>query len=182
MSTITGVIQQMHESGKRFKMDDGNWYSAFAISQVPKGLGVGDTVGFVYTLVEKDDKTYRNIKGNVSKKEGAAPRASEAAPVSRSAPSTGGYSRGAFPVPALDGSRSIIRQNALTQANACVGHYLHHGLQLVSDEHSVEDLARKVIEVARIFEAYSAGDLDAKEAEAAMEEIRKMAMHTDSHK
>jgi len=67
------------------------------------------------------------------------------------------FSRGAFPVDPLDGTRSIIRQNAVTNANSFLA--ANSG-----GEAKIEDL----LNTAREIEAYTSGDLDAEEAKAAM--------------
>lgn len=80
--------------------------------------------------------------------------------------SRGGYDR-VFPVPALSPERAIIRQNALTNARE-----LYVGtLDPKSKGTSLDDAAQHIIDIARIFEAYSTGDIDkaAAMAEAAME-------------
>ena len=64
------------------------------------------------------------------------------------------YARGVFPLAANDGSRSIVRQNSITNAVALYG-------KLTTEETSAEEAAYAVINIARIFEKYSAGDIDA---------------------
>jgi len=59
------------------------------------------------------------------------------------------FSRGAFPVPKLDGSRAIIRQNAVTNANSMMGHN--------GTSYDVGAL----IALAREIEAYTTGDIEA---------------------
>lgn len=158
MATYTGYVQEIKD-GKRLKMDDGNWYGAFSASQC-SGIAVGDYVSFSYqtTPPKPDGRTFNNIKGNVRKDTSKAP----AAPAAK--PAAGGYGQKVFPVPALHGDRSIIRQNSLGHAVEIVIHTCPGGV-------SYEELAEKAIEIARMFEAYSAGDLDAAVAEEAM---RKM--------
>lgn len=87
---------------------------------------------------------------------------------STSTASTGGGSRPAygapkpFPIPALHGDRAIIRQNSITNATKLVSDTLVVG---DGSEVDFENLANKIIGVARMFEAYSCGDLDAEMAE-----------------
>lgn len=73
--------------------------------------------------------------------------------------SYGGYSQKVFPIPALHGDRSIVRQNALARATdlfiAARG-----GKTFELDETTLS----MVISFARKFEAYTAGDLDMAEA------------------
>lgn len=158
MATYTGYVQEIKD-GKRLKMDDGNWYGAFSASQC-SGIAVGDYVSFSYqtTPPKADGRTFNNIKGNVRKDTSKAP----AAPAAK--PAAGGYGQKVFPVPALHGDRSIIRQNSLGHAVEIVVHTYPVG-------GTPEGAAEKAIELARMFEAYSAGDLDAAVAEEAM---RKM--------
>jgi hypothetical protein len=71
-----------------------------------------------------------------------------------------------FPIPLLHGDRAIVRQNSITNATKAVRDYL------VSTDgfDSVQDYADIIIEIARKFEAYSCGDLDAQAAEAMVKE------------
>ena len=116
---------------------------------------IGDTVDFQYT-----ENTYgKNIDMAsvrlLAKGEGSpAPAAS---PTGGSKPS---YSPPAkvFPIPPLHGDRAIVRQNSITNATKAVAEYGYHS-------ESIEDYAGRIIEVARMFEAYSCGDLDLAQAE-----------------
>lgn len=83
---------------------------------------------------------------------------------SRSSGSGGrtGYDR-VFPVPALSPERAIIRQNALTNARE-----LYVGTLTGKKEVALDDAAQHIIDIARIFEAYSTGDID---KAAAMAEV-----------
>jgi hypothetical protein len=78
----------------------------------------------------------------------------------------GGYKEKVFPIPALHGDRSIVRQNALARATD-VFIAARGGKPFELDESTFN----LVIGFARKFEAYTAGDLDmaAAEAEAAAE-------------
>jgi hypothetical protein len=80
----------------------------------------------------------------------------------RPAPSYG--SKGVFPIPALDGQRSIVRQNALTNAREVF--VAAHGGKMFSLDINTD--AQAVIELAKKFEAYTAGDLDMAEAKASI--------------
>jgi hypothetical protein len=155
-------VEAKARTGKSIKVGD-DWYGAFSASQLD-GVEKGDTVTFTYTVTEKGDKTYKNIKGNVKKEAGAS------TPVSASS-SGGGKSSGGgwvvkeFPVPPLHPDRSIIRQNSLTHAGKVVEMFGHDGLD------SPDELAQAIVEIARIFEAYSTGESDKEAAEA---EVKKM--------
>jgi hypothetical protein len=66
-----------------------------------------------------------------------------------------------FPIPALHGDRSIVRQNALARAADLVA--ASSGGKAFSMD---EDAVTRIIALARKFEAYTAGDLDMEEAVA----------------
>ena len=70
MHTVTGTIQVLGTKGTSFKLAErpDDWFSAFNGTQLG-GASVGDKVGFTYIEKTKDDRTYLNIKGNVSVKE-----------------------------------------------------------------------------------------------------------------
>jgi hypothetical protein len=70
-----------------------------------------------------------------------------------------------FPIPLLHGDRAIVRQNSITNATKAIGDYVSD-----IDGISIEDYASEIIRVARMFEAYSCGDLDAQLAEAMVAE------------
>jgi hypothetical protein len=65
-----------------------------------------------------------------------------------------------FPIPLLHGDRAIVRQNSITNATKAVCDF--SGAVGVED---INDYADVIIEIARKFEAYSCGDLDAQAAE-----------------
>jgi hypothetical protein len=83
--------------------------------------------------------------------------ASTAVPVPKA--SYGGYKEKVFPIPALHGDRAIVRQNALARATDI--YIAARGGKPFDLEVSTLDL---VIQFARKFEAYTAGDLDMVEA------------------
>ena len=66
-----------------------------------------------------------------------------------------------FPIPLLHGDRAIVRQNSVTNATKAIGDYI----DMVSYSGNLEDYASEILRVARMFEAYSCGDLDAQAAE-----------------
>lgn len=166
MTTFTGYVEEIRD-GKRLKMDDGNWYSAFASTQC-SGVAAGDYVTFSFQVsLPKDGKTYNNIKGNVKK---ASAPATSAPPKSAAPASSGaGYAGKVFPVPALHGDRSIIRQNSLGNAVKLVDVWLRDCGSIPAME--MMKLAEMTVELARYFESYSAGDMDAAIAEAAVREM-----------
>jgi hypothetical protein len=153
MSMVTGVVEAKARTGKGIKVGD-LWYSAFTAATLD-GVERGDEVSFESVL----DKTgkYNNIKGAV-KKGGTT------------VPVSGASSDGTLKVlkPSLDRERSIIRQNALTNARE---HYSSVVDFKALESLSIEETCKAVIEVARIFEAYTSGDAD---IEVAKEALSKM--------
>lgn len=116
---------------------------------------IGDTVDFQYT-----ENTYgKNIDMAsvrlLAKGEGAP--APVAAPTGGSKPSYSPPSK-VFPIPPLHGDRAIVRQNSITNATKAVADF---GFET----EFIQDYAGRIIEVARMFEAYSCGDLDLAVAE-----------------
>ena len=67
------------------------------------------------------------------------------------------YQDRTFPVGPLDPARAINRQNALGNATKLYVETLHENVS-ISDYHVVAD---EIIEIARRFEAYTTGDIDA---------------------
>ncbi|MCP3671852.1 MAG: hypothetical protein GY814_15760 [Gammaproteobacteria bacterium] len=82
-----------------------------------------------------------------------------------SAPKKGGGAYGlTFPIPPLDGQRSIVRQNSLAHATVLVNNYC----SLLADEMLIDERTALVINTAKYFEAYSCGDDVEKEASEAV--------------
>jgi len=134
-----------------FKLD-GEWFSMGFTK--PK-FGKGDSVSFDYS-----ETTY----GNSVDAKSVSVTGGGAAPASASVvkPAFGGGGKGVFPIPALDGQRAIVRQNALTNARE---------LYVAAEGNSFgREAAMDIIAVARIFESYACGDLD---AEMAKEMVKK---------
>ena len=156
MATVTGIVQA--KSSTKFGhgiMVGGSWYN----SKFPIPCDKGDTVEF-----DDGGKTYANKVHVTAKGSGASggvePKGSGAAGAVPLAKSTGGYSRGVFPIPANDGSRSIVRQNSVTNAVNLV-------VALLNQDKGPEgeDIIERILMTARMFERYSAGDLDSEIAE-----------------
>lgn len=124
-----------------------SWFSVFSESQLG-GASIGDGVGFTYVEKEKDGRVFLNIKGNVSVKNPGIVPAPVAIPL---------VSKQKTGEPSLSKDRLILRQNALTNANTT----------LKGDSPSPEE----VIKVARLYEAYTSGDLDLALAELPKEEL-----------
>ena len=118
---------------------------------------IGDTVDFQFT-----ENTYgKNVDLTsvrlLAKGEGAP--APTAPIVGASKPSYGPPAK-VFPIPLLHGDRAIVRQNSITNAVKVVCDTLGE-----TATKTPEELAEKAIEIARMFEAYSCGDLDMAAAE-----------------
>ena len=119
---IAGTIQAFNRTGKNFKLDDDNWYSAFKIPQL-QGAVVGDTIEFDMEAKDVGDKTFFNVKGDVTFLDG--PRDDAPAQPARSSArdSAGSSSRRPAPraqsAPARGGSRGsgATRQQAAPAAS-----------------------------------------------------------------
>jgi hypothetical protein len=144
MGQVTGTVSATNDNyGKVNIQVNGGWYSTKKEWWKGEEPSVGDEVSF-----DDGGKNYIKYFKITGKGSGSA------------APS-GGASGGAkapvggrtFPVAPLAPERTINRQNALTNA---VKYF--EGRQEASKE--------AVVSVARYFEAYTTGDLDAQEAEA----------------
>lgn len=163
MSTAQGVVESVSSKVRNTKFGpkpaysaliEGQWYSC---GFTKPRFSEGDDVSFSYTEgqygLEMDVKTAVKTKTAATPPSGATPTA--AAPAAKPAPYSGG-SKGVFPIPPLDGQRAIVRQNSITNAVA------HLREQLASDSAlTLDDQAALIIQLARKFEAYSCGDLDA---------------------
>ena len=112
-------------------------------------VAAGDVVEFSFTEgaygKDVDMDSFRKIGGGGS---GSAPSSGASPAASRFV----GGGKGVFPIPPLDGQRAIVRQNSITNAVAL--------LREKFGKHSHEEMATQVIAVARMFEAYSCGDID----------------------
>lgn len=118
---------------------------------------IGDTVDFQFT-----ENTYgKNVDLNsvklLAKGEGAP---ASTAPVVGASKFSYGPPAKVFPIPLLHGDRAIVRQNSITNAVKLVCDIPDPDLLV-----TIEGRAEKAIEIARMFEAYSCGDLDMAAAE-----------------
>jgi hypothetical protein len=155
MSEVTGVVQAMSNKFDKFSilLDNDVWYSSkFDIS-----CNKGDTV-----LFEDGGKKYCQRLKVVT--EGAGGSTHAVTPRASTSGGGGGGTTAAriagFPVPLDTKDRSIVRQNSLTHATAVVlKAYVENDTYAKPD-----DLARLVVETARIFEDYSCGDSDGEAA------------------
>lgn len=157
------VVQSKTKDGKRIKVNE-EWYGAFDPAQAGLDLvNYGDTVSFTFTVKETPTTTFRNIKGKVQVSATGGTGATSYGGGSK--PASAAASKAGFPVGARDHSRSIIRQNSITNA---VNFYNSWGEVEVETKKSFEEKANIVVEIAQIFEAYSTGDMDVAQAEAAV--------------
>lgn len=154
MATITGSIVDITTRSVNTKsgpgkvytveLSDGNKYNCgFKAVTLPKGTVV----------------TFEAEKNTYGWQATSHPKPADGASPAEARKASGGYSRGTFPIPLLDGQRSIIRQNALTNARELYQTFTQE------PSASFEDAADRIISIARIFESYSAGDIEAQEAE-----------------
>ena len=136
-----------------FKGADGNWYST---GFKEPGFNKGDCITFEYTpdkygnQVDMDSVTI------------SVPPAAASTPVAKPlAFPTGG--KGTFPIGPLDGQRSIVRQNALTNARELLCATIKAGTTI-----DIDLCVKTIIDIAKRFESYTTGDADAAEVLAEM--------------
>ena len=155
---MSGNVQSKSADGKRIKLDDGNWYGAFAAASLAHII-VGDHVNFNYDLAAKTDQNgnpYRNIKSAVVKAGGSSTPSIPNTAINNNAVTKVGE-------PILSNSRCIIRQNALTNAVSLVRAGLENigsGVEWPDSDHVVA----AVLTYAKAFEAYTSGDDDEAQA------------------
>lgn len=160
MTVITGVVESKRKDNKAIKVN-GVWYSAYSAATLA-AINDGDVVTFESQA--SPDGRWQNIKGKVTVDATGAMDT----PVSAKGPAlqTTVNSRYTFPIPATDSQRSILRQNALTNAREVV---CAQGWS--EDDVSLDDVAKVIINIARKFEEYTSGDSD---MELAKEKLSKM--------
>jgi hypothetical protein len=145
MTTVTGVVKA--KSANKFGfgiMVNDKWYN----SKFEIGANKGDEVEF-------DDGGKAYVRDLKVTKGGSDATASGGGSMASKGTGGASYARGVFPLAANDGSRSIVRQNSITNAVAL------YGKLGFPETISSEEAAYVVINIARIFEKYSAGDIDA---------------------
>lgn len=171
---FSGVIDKMARNQQSFLIIDNGDELWFSVSYAPGGLNgaqVGDEVEFEYEEKSAGGKTFRNVKTELQiiGEGGGERQAPQRAPARREAPRRGAPPARQQQAPAqgqVGGSkddprqRSIVRQNSLSQANAMLATMVREGTALGSDGFLVmpadpKEAATLVIEVARMFEAYS---------------------------
>lgn len=134
---------------------DGVWYKC---GFKKPHVSAGDVVNFSYT----EGAYGKDIDMDSFKSASSASKSATEAPAASRPVSSPTYSgKGVFPIPPLDGQRAIVRQNSLTNAVNLLKDSLDKEL---TDEQNAE----RVISVARMFEAYSCGDVDLVLAKAKM--------------
>ena len=128
----------------------GKWYNSKYEIKAEKG-----------DEVEFDDGGKNYIKGlKVVSSGGGSTTSSASGPSTPARSVGGGYgNRGKFPIGKDDGQRSIIRQNSLARSiEALKAANMFDGMD-------PNDMVSTIISTARLFEAYSAGDIDREAAE-----------------
>lgn len=118
----------------------------------------GDEVDFKYTETSYGKDVDASSVRLISKGAGVVAAPSSSAPVAPSKPFYGPSPK-PFPIPPLHGDRAIVRQNSITNATKIVMDSVGSDSYELS-KIEFDKLAQKVIDVARMFEAYSCGDLD----------------------
>ena len=122
-------------------------------------FAIGDEIDFQFT-----ESTYGKQVDPVSVrmiKKGTGTPATLSATVSSAPTKTYTPPTKVFPIPPLHGDRAIVRQNSITNATKLIA-----DMQSKSKEVRNEvELANTIIEIAKMFEAYSCGDNDAMAAE-----------------
>jgi len=167
--SIHGVVEAVSKKEVKTKFGmkptfaikvDGEWYSC---GFTDPRAGSGDEVTFEFTAGRYGNEIDKGtLMRTGSGKPVPAPAVADnpaAAPAPKSAPMR------PFPIPALHGDRAIIRQNALAHATRIISHSMQPGSAF-----SIEDVTTTVITMARKFEAYACGDLDAAQAAAKLVE------------
>lgn len=165
MIPVSGVVESKSNNGKSIKVN-GEWFGAFSPATLTF-VNRGDEVSFTYAK----DKTgqYNNIKGAVTVGKGNGLQ-SQTDQVKSDAPAPAPTHRpykGGFPVPMDDHSRSIIRQNALTNAREL----FCWALDPNGEESNSDENAKRIINIARIFEDYTSGDYDLRAAKELLKEV-----------
>ena len=144
-----------------FQCTDGKWYRTGFTAH---GLSAGAVVDFEFEV----DKYGNQVDAKTIVETGKAAPGTVVTPAAAVArPSVGGRA-GVFPIPPLDGQRAIVRQNALTNARELVVAYTLP-LDKKGAGLTLPQLADEIIAIARQFEAYACGDIEAESVKAEME-------------
>ena len=161
---MQSVVQKKSRNGAAVELSDGEWYSVFPGDawKLDK-VNPGDEIAFSYKQNSKGGRTYNNIQGEVTV---VSTGSGAAAP---SALPSGGGTAKALPTVGtvlLARDRSIARQNACNVAATVLQQHEH------LSSFGPDDLADTLLAVAQRIEEYTTGDLDLKEAKAAVEAKR----------
>jgi len=166
MTMMTGIVESVSTKDVNTKFGlkptfsmkvNGTWVKC---GFKDPGVSVGNQVefdGVTGTYGVETKKVIVLSKGTTAP--AAASPASTPTPVVGKTFSGGGYKEKVFPIPPLHGDRAIVRQNALARATDI--YIAARGGKPFELELSTLDL---VIQFARKFEAYTAGDLDLESA------------------
>lgn len=143
MGNVSGVVKAVsaNKYGHGILVND-KWYN----SKFPIPAEKGDEVTF-------DDGGKNYIKGLKKVGGGTAPSNTGGAAPARAG---GGRFGGAFPIPPNDGTRSIVRQNSVTNAVNLVTAMVASKILKIEEA----EIASVVFHYAREFEKYSSGDID----------------------
>lgn len=138
---------------------NGEWYQYGFKKPV---FNEGDEIDFQYTESSYGKQVDAKSVRTISKGSGS-PTAAPTATIGGGGKPT--YSAKVFPIPPLHGDRAIVRQNSITNATKlfCVA-------ANIGDAVDFNAAATDIISIARMFEAYSCGDLEAEAAAKMMEE------------
>lgn len=145
MANVTGIVKA--KSANKFGfgvMVNDKWYN----SKFEIPCDKGDEVSF-------DDGGKAYVKDLTVVNAGKGSAGVAAVGTAAKAVAGSGYSRGVFPLPPNDGSRSIVRQNSITNATVLVTSMINKGLLKEGT-----DWVATITSIARDFEKYSSGDLD----------------------
>ena len=165
MYNVTGIIEEVVNNGVGKGSGivvQGIKYGAY--DPAKHGLHACQ-VGMEVSFVWKENKQYKNLVGMVvptGNRGAAIPVAADIGTtavmgVNQGSPAPKSYRMGSFPIDPLDGQRSIIRQNSMTNAvNFVTGHFASGGDNGVE----LEDRYEMVLDMAKHFESFSAGDSD----------------------
>jgi hypothetical protein len=143
-----------------FKCDDGQWYGlGFNKPPFEKGAEVEFEVESTPYGAKAKFETIKIHSGAATAPSGGMVRGESRN--SSFSPRSTGFQQKVFPIPALHGDRSIVRQNALTNAREMVMTMEQlMGNTIANTAQTQDAMAQAIIRVARQFEAYSAGDIE----------------------
>ncbi len=156
MTQVTGIVKEVNNRGK-------GKGSNILVNGIKYGC-FDPVAAHIDTLVAGEEVTFGTVVNgtwtNIDNKGVIKTGNTGAVTAAPSAPKKGGAYGKAFPIPPLDGQRSIVRQNSLAHATALVNNYCN--------EMTIDQRTALVIETAKCFEAYSCGDDVEKEASEAV--------------